>query len=363
MLTDKEKHRYSRHLILDKVGEEGQLKLKQAKVLVIGAGGLGCPVLQYLTAAGVGTIGIIDFDEVDETNLQRQILFTQQDVGVNKALAASQRLKQLNQFVEFNVYQEKLTTANALELFSKYDLVVDGTDNFSTRYLVNDACVITGKPLVYGAIYKFEGQVSVFNYNDGPTYRCLFPEPPKPGTVPSCSDIGVIGVLPGLIGTQQANEAIKIILGIGTPLSGKLLIQDALTASVMSLQVKRNQEQVEKVLEFKGDFESNNYDLFCGITPVQNEIDSDELKALIEKEKVQIIDVREEWEEPKIEELTIDNFPLDDLDDYVEQIAKEGKVVVMCQSGGRSKRAIEILEKEYNYTNLINLKGGALGWK
>ena len=243
-LTDIEKNRYSRHILLDKIGLEGQEKLKGAKVLVIGAGGLGCPVLQYLTAAGVGTIGIIDFDIVDETNLQRQILFTVNDVGVNKAEAAENRLRQLNPYVRFNIYPERLTTKNALNLFSEYDIIVDGTDNFSTRYLVNDACVITGKPLVYGAIYKFEGQVAVFNFNGGPSYRCLFPEPPKSGSVPNCSEVGVIGVLPGLIGTQQANEVIKLILEIGEPLSGKLLTYNSLDNSFFTLKVNRSEEQI-----------------------------------------------------------------------------------------------------------------------
>jgi len=219
-LGEAEKNRYSRHILLDKVGLAGQEKLKSAKVLVIGAGGLGCPILQYLTAAGVGTIGIIDFDVVDETNLQRQILFNVDDVGKSKAQCAQVHLSKQNPFVNFQVYNERINTQNALELFNQYDIIVDGTDNFSTRYLVNDSCVIANKPLVYGAIFKFEGQVAVFNYNNGPTYRCLFPEPPKAGSVPNCSDVGVMGVLPGLIGTQQANETIKIILQIGEVLSG-----------------------------------------------------------------------------------------------------------------------------------------------
>lgn len=359
MLNNKEKNRYSRHLLLDKVGEIGQQKLKAAKVLVIGAGGLGCPVLQYLTAAGVGTIGIIDFDVVDETNLQRQILFTINDIGKNKAITAKERLELLNPFVKFVVYPEKLTSKNALKIFKFYDIIVDGTDNFSTRYLVNDACVISKKPLVYGAIYKFEGQVSVFNYQVGPTYRCLFPEPPKAGSVPNCSDVGVIGVLPGIIGTQQANEVLKIILEIGTPLSGKLLIFDALQSSSTIIKIKRSEEQVNKVLCSKENFENINYDLFCGIKPIQvvDEISASELKELMQKELLQLLDVREEWEQPKIEGYDVINISLQKIPFSLELINKTKKTVVICQHGVRSLKAIEFL-KNNGYHNLINLKGG-----
>jgi adenylyltransferase/sulfurtransferase len=364
MLTDKEKYRYSRHLLLDKVGEVGQEKLKAAKVLVIGAGGLGCPVLQYLTAAGVGTIGIIDFDVVDETNLQRQILFTTNDIGKNKAIVAKERLEQLNPYVKFEVYPEKVTSKNALEIFKHYDVVVDGTDNFSTRYLVNDACVITQKPLVYGAIYKFEGQVSVFNYQGGPTYRCLFPEPPKAGSVPNCSDVGVIGVLPGLIGTQQANEVLKIILEIGTPLSGKLLIVDALQSSSISIKINRSEEQVEKVLAMATNFENNDYELFCGVkkTHHDNEISAEELKKLIKAQNIQIIDVREEWEQPKVDELNMVNIPLQTISMNLDKIDKLQIKVIVCQHGVRSLRAIDYLQQN-GFENLINLTGGIVTWK
>lgn len=356
-LTDKEKNRYSRHLLLDKVGERGQEKLKAAKVLVIGAGGLGCPVLQYLTAAGVGTIGIIDFDVVDESNLQRQVLFSVSDVGINKAIAAKNRLEQLNQYVNFNVYQEKLTTQNALNLFEQYDIIVDGTDNFSTRYLVNDACVKTNKPLVYGAIYKFEGQVSVFNYKNGPSYRCLFPEAPEAGSVPSCSDIGVIGVLPGLIGTQQANETIKLILGIGTPLSGKLVVYDALETSQFTVKIEQNEEQI--MLAQKIDFDSYDYDYFCGLKQekMENEINAKELQELITNESIQIIDVREEWEQPKVAALKAINIPLQTIPANLDKIDKSKKVVIFCQHGVRSLHAIDYL-KQHGYNNLLNLTGG-----
>lgn len=362
MLTDQEKYRYSRHLLLDKIGEQGQEKLKAAKVLVIGAGGLGCPVLQYLTAAGVGFIGIIDFDKVDETNLQRQILFTTDDVGINKALAAKNHLEQLNPYVNFDIYQEKLTNQNAIELFAQYDIIVDGTDNFSTRYLVNDACVKTNKPLVYGAIYKFEGQVSVFNYKNGPTYRCLFPEAPDPGSVPNCSEIGVVGVLPGLIGTQQANEVIKILLGIGNPLSGKLSVYDALNASQFVVDIARNEEQIKVVKEI--DLKQYDYDYFCGIKidPNMNEISSKELKDLLNNEEVQVIDVREPHEQPKVEALNAVNIPLQTIPHQLNQIDKNKKVIVYCQHGVRSLHAIDYL-KQQGFDNLINLTGGIVTWE
>lgn len=365
MLTDKEKNRYNRHILLDKVGIEGQEKLKAAKVLVIGAGGLGCPVLQYLTAVGVGNIGLIDFDVVDESNLQRQILFSVEDVGKLKVEVAKERLNQQNPFVNFESYSEKLTTKNALSIFQKYDIIVDGTDNFSTRYLVNDACVITSKPLVYGAIYKFEGQVAVFNYQGGPSYRCLFPEPPKAGSVPSCSDVGVIGVLPGLIGIQQANEVIKIILQIGTPLSGKFQTYNALNNKSMTLNIERSEEQIQKVLKESDNFETFNYDLFCGVIENNNlnKINIDELKKLYKAEKdFQVVDVRDEWEQPRIERENVLIAPLDELDDFIDQIEKNKQVVVVCQKGMRSLAAIEKLEKKYQYNNLINLEGGIVNW-
>jgi len=365
MLTDKEKYRYSRHLSLDNVGLQGQEKLKAAKVLVIGAGGLGCPVLQYLTAAGVGTIGIIDFDEVDETNLQRQILFTTDDIGMNKAATAALRLKELNPYVEFNVFNEKLTTSNALQLFPAYDIIVDGTDNFSTRYLVNDACVITVKPLVYGAIYKFEGQVTVFNYKGGPSYRCLFPDPPKDGSVPNCSDVGVIGVLPGIIGTQQANEVIKIILGIGEPLSGKLYTYNSLDNSSLTLKVNRSEMQIQKVLDVDFNFEQMEYDFFCGIKKNKNmqEITVEELKEWYDKSlDFQVVDVREEWEQPRINKENVLIAPLNELDEFIKEIATDKKVVIICQHGIRSVDALETLQKEYNLNNIINLQGGIVSW-
>lgn len=365
-LTDKEKTRYSRHISLDQVGLSGQEKIKSAKVLIIGAGGLGCPILQYLTAAGVGTIGIVDFDIVDETNLQRQILFTINDIGTNKAESAKKHLKFLNPFVNFNIYPEKLTTQNALRLFSDYDIIVDGTDNFSTRYLINDASLITDKPLVYGAIYKFEGQVTVFNYKNGPSYRCLFPEPPKPGSIPNCSDIGVIGVLPGLIGTQQANEVLKLILEIGTPLSGKLQTYNALDNTSLILNINKSEDHIQKVLSLDYNFETIDYDLFCGTIKKESpeSITIEELQDWYNESKdFQVIDVREDWEQPRVNKKNVVVIPLDELHEEFNRINKTKDVVVICQHGIRSKFAIEILEREYNFTNLINLSEGAVNWK
>jgi len=246
--------RYNRHIILSEIGQAGQDKISNAKVLVIGAGGLGCPILQYLTAAGVGSIGIVDFDVVDISNLQRQVLYGTSTLGKNKAEAAKQRLEDLNDDVSIIAYPEKLTHKNAVNLFQQYDIIVDGTDNFETRYLVNDACIITSKPLVFGAIYKFEGQVSVFNFKNGPSYRCLFPNPPEKDSVSNCSEIGVLGVLPGIIGAMQANEVLKIILELGNTLSGKLLCYNALTLQNSILKINRSEETIQSILKHKENF-------------------------------------------------------------------------------------------------------------
>ncbi|APZ47595.1 dinucleotide-utilizing protein [Polaribacter reichenbachii] len=348
MLTSEEKKQYNRHLILDKIGEKGQLKLKQAKVLVIGAGGLGCPVLQYLTAAGVGTIGIIDDDVVDQSNLQRQILYTIDDIGVSKALTASKRLSKLNPFVKFDVYQEQLTRENAVSLFEKYDIIVDGSDNFSTRYLTNDASIITKKPLVYGAIFKFEGQVSVFNFNGSGSYRCLYPTPPKPNESPNCSEIGVLGVLPGIIGSFQANEVIKMICEIGEVLTNKVLIYDTLTMRQLTLKFEKSEKESITKLE-------EDYDFFCGIKSVKNEITIDEVEKNIEL--YNLLDVREEYEH---EDFNIggQNIPLSELDDRFDEVDIQKPIVVYCASGLRSKKAIDILKENNKNIILINLKNG-----
>lgn len=348
-------NRYSRHILLHEIGITGQQKLAQAKVLVVGAGGLSCPVLQYLAAAGIGTLGIIDFDVVEESNLQRQVLFGTSFLGKNKALAAKERLTDLNQEITINAYPEKLTVKNALVLFSEYDIVVDGTDNFATRYLVNDACVITDKPLVYGAIFKFEGQVSVFNYQNGPSYRCLFPEPPKAGSVPSCSEVGVLGVLPGIIGSMQANEVLKMVLGTGEVQSGKLLMYDSLKANFSTFKIKRVQAQVEKALALKDGFEAMDYDFFCGIETV-NEISAVDAVA---KQNVRFIDVRELHEQPKIPSLNPMLVPLAELNQRLNEMDNNRDLVVFCQTGIRSKTAVGIL-KQNGFKNSYSLKGGAV---
>lgn len=364
MLTNHDKIRYQRHISLQEIGIAGQEKLKQSRVLVVGAGGLGCPILQYLTAAGVGTIGIVDFDVVDETNLQRQILFTHEDIDKNKANCAKKRLTHLNPHIDIHSHPIKLTPKNALELFEQYDIVVDGTDNFSTRYLINDACIISGKPLVYGAIYKFEGQVAVFNYENGPSYRCLFPEIPAEDSIPNCSEVGVLGVLPGIIGTFQANEVLKILLNIGEVLSGKLLIYNTLNHSHTLLNVAQSPVEIEKVLAQKASFSDQNYELLCGVKKQEymQEIDASALKEMLQQEDIQVIDVREEWEEPKVAELRAINIPMSSLLDNLDKIDRTKKKVIYCQHGIRSLNCINYLQ-ENNYTNLINLTGGIVTWK
>lgn len=347
-LSHEENIQYSRHLILDEIGEIGQEKLKAAKVLVIGAGGLGCPILQYLTAAGVGTIGIIDNDTVDQTNLQRQIVYRHCDLGKFKAEIAAKSLLQLNPFVIFNVFVEKLTTNNALKLFSNYDIIVDGTDNFPTRYLINDAAVITNKPVVFGSIFKFEGQVAVFNYQNGPTYRCLYPNPPQIDTVPNCSEIGVLGILPGIIGALQANEVVKIICGFGDLLSGKLLTFNALTLEQNILNFKKNNNLTITCLE-------NDYNSFCGISKKINEITFEQLLKSIEN--YTLLDVRNHLEREHFNIGGI-HIPLQELEERYVEIPSNKKVVVYCKAGVRSKMAIDILERKHLNVDFINLKNG-----
>ncbi|MGB1042041.1 MAG: molybdopterin-synthase adenylyltransferase MoeB [Tenacibaculum sp.] len=347
-LTKEEQKQYDRHLILDKIGEEGQLKLKQAKVLVIGAGGLGCPILQYLTAAGVGTIGVIDDDVVSQSNLQRQILYKMNDVGSSKAITATQRLSQLNPFVNFNVFNEKLTAHNAIELFKNYDVIIDASDNFATRYLTNDAAVLTNKPLIYGAIFKFEGQVSVFNYKGSATYRCLYPNPPKPEESPNCSQVGVVGVLPGIIGALQANEAIKIICEIGEVLANKLLMYDTLSMRQMILKFDKSKHSTVTELE-------KDYAFFCGIKPIAKEITLKDFQK--NKEKYHLLDVRENWEREQ-HHIGGQHIPLGELSDRFNELDTQNDVVVYCKSGIRSQKAIEFLKEQFADTVFINLKGG-----
>lgn len=371
MLSEKEISRYSRHLLLPEIGTRGQEKLKKSRVLVIGAGGLGCPVLMYLASAGIGKIGIVDFDLVDETNLQRQILYNAGDIGKYKSETAKHKLSIQNPHIEIESIQNKLTVHNTMGLFSGYDIIIDGTDNFSTRYMVNDACALLGKPLVSGSIFKFEGQVSVFNLKNkdgkfGPTYRCLFPSPPLPETSPSCSEIGVLSVLPGIIGTLMANEVIKMITGLGEILSGKILIVDTLTLNFRTIDIERNVQEVKSAPQNAEEFKKNDYDFFCGLETGMfkfNEISPKELLGLMaRKEKIQLLDVRELNEQPEFYKLNSLRIPLNEIEKNAEKISLDKKIIVICQSGIRSKKAIQLLSEKLSFRNLYNLTGGITEW-
>lgn len=363
-LSGAEMARYARHITIPEFGLEGQKKLKQAKVLVIGSGGLGSPVLLYLAAAGVGTIGIVDFDTVDESNLQRQILFNVNDVGHSKAETAKSRLEALNPHINIIVYKTRFTRENALELVSQYDVVADGTDNFPTRYLVNDACVLAGKVNVYASIFQFEGQVSVFNFLNadgtrGPNYRDMFPEPPPPGLVPNCAEGGVLGVLPGIIGSMQASEVIKVVTGVGEPLAGRLFLFDAASFTTRILKVQKS--PATKITELI------NYEQFCGIEPpaekrAVKEVSVQELHELFEQSvDFQLIDVREPHEYA-VANLDGELIPLATVAGAAHRISKNKKVIVHCRSGVRSANAIRELEDLFGFDNLYNLKGGILAW-
>ncbi len=354
MLGTAEIARYGRQMILPELGEAGQEKLKQARVLVIGAGGLGCPVLQYLTAAGVGTIGIADMDVVSESNLHRQILYTSADVGEPKVAVAARKLAQQNPYVQFELHPNGISVENALELVQGYDMVVDGSDNFPTRYLVSDACTILKKPLVFGAISQFEGQLSVFNYQNGPSYRCLFPEPPPVGEIPNCAEAGVLGVLPGIIGTLQAAEAIKIICGMGEVASGKLLLFDALTLSFSSFKFPRT-NQADAITSLQAD-----YGVTCAIT---QEVSAAELKRWQQNGKqVQVLDVRE-MQEYEAYNIGGELVPLSELEEMLDDLTLQPEVVVLCQSGMRSKQAIALLEARFPEVRFYNLAGGLAAWE
>ncbi len=383
-LTNDEIARYSRHLILPEVGMEGQQKLKAAKVLCVGTGGLGAPLALYLTAAGVGTIGLVDFDVVDESNLQRQIIHSQATVGMLKVDSAEVMLKGLNKNVNVVKHNEMLTSANALEIFKDYDVIADGTDNFQTRYLVNDACVLTGKPNAYGSIFRFEGQASVFATEEGPCYRCLYPEPPPPGLVPSCAEGGVLGILPGLVGVIQATEVIKLILGIGEPLIGRLLLVDALGMSFRTLKLRKNPEcpacgthEIRELID---------YDQFCGIAPPAGDgplevsshgavdaaaplvdgvpqISVEDLKRRFDAgDKPFVLDVREPHEYA-IVNLGAPLIPVGQVSQRLGEIpvGKDEEIVVHCKTGGRSQKAAQQL-KTAGFTNVHNLAGGITAW-
>ncbi len=374
-LEGEEIKRYSRHLILPEIGMDGQRKLKAASVLCIGAGGLGSPVAMYLAAAGIGRIGIVDFDVVDYSNLQRQIIHGTSDVGRSKLQSAKDTIAALNPHVHVEGYETALSSQNALELFKPYDVIVDGTDNFPTRYLVNDACVLTGKPNAYGSIFRFEGQASVFATKDGPCYRCLYPEPPPPGLVPSCAEGGVLGVLPGMIGMIQATEAIKLILGVGEPLIGRFLIYDALKMRFRELKLRKDPDcpvcgthpTVTALID---------YEQFCGVRPepaaprvssggtVSNEweISPVELKQRMDAgETLQIVDVREpnEYQINRIPGTTL--IPLGELPRRYQELDLDREIILHCKMGGRSAKAQDFL-RTVGVTNTKNLKGGVLAW-
>jgi molybdopterin/thiamine biosynthesis adenylyltransferase/rhodanese-related sulfurtransferase/molybdopterin converting factor small subunit len=370
-LNNDEVRRYSRHLIMPEVGVEGQRKLKQARVLCIGAGGLGSPASLYLAAAGVGTLGLVDFDTVDFSNLQRQVLFSTDDVGRPKIKAATDRLRGLNPNIRVVGHETALNSNNALDLFRDYDIIVDGTDNFPTRYLTNDACVLLNKPNVYGSIFRFDGQVSIFATKNGPCYRCLYPEPPPPGLVPSCAEGGVLGVLPGVVGTIQATEAIKLIIGAGDPLIGRLLLFDALQMKFRTLKLQRDPNcpvcgdhpTVTKLID---------YEQFCGITPAvkaadagklapELEISVVDLKARLDKGDVWLLDVREprEFEITRIAGSTL--IPLGELPKRLDELPKDRDIAIHCKSGVRSAKAVNIL-KDKGFNRVQNVRGGILEW-
>jgi sulfur-carrier protein adenylyltransferase/sulfurtransferase len=368
-LSKEEVMRYSRHLIMPEVGMDGQLKLKQAKVLCIGTGGLGAPLGLYLAAAGVGRIGLVDFDSVDLTNLQRQILFGTNDIGRPKIEAATDRLRNLNPDIQIDRFETRLTSENALEILQNYDIVVDGTDNFPTRYLVNDACVILGKPNVYGSIFRFEGQITIFGAPGGPCYRCLYPEPPPPGLVPSCAEGGVLGVLPGIVGAIQAAETLKLIIGKGEPLIGRLLLFDALAMRFRELKLRKNPEcpacgehpTITKLID---------YAEFCGVRGEEAvsaaqttvpEIAPRELKSRLDRgDDLFILDVREPHEY-QICNLGGHLIPLGELSRRVNELDSSREIVAHCRSGKRSAEAVEFL-RSAGFRKVLNLKGGILAW-
>lgn len=390
-LTNEEIKRYSRHLIMPEVGIEGQRKLKAASVLLIGTGGLGSPTALYLAAAGIGRMGLVDYDVVDSSNLQRQIIHGESTIGVSKLDSAEQRIKDINPNIQIDKYNVPLTSDNALELFEPYDVIIDGTDNFPTRYLVNDACVKLGKPNVYGSIFRFEGQLSVFYAEEGPCYRCMFPEPPPPGLVPSCAEGGVLGILPGTIGTMQATEAIKVILGIGETMVGRMLLYDALDMSFTTINVRKNPNCPVCGIP-ADDVELIDYEQFCGMPAHDHssfsigrheghvhEIDVQTFKQRLDAgEELVVLDVREphEWEISTLDGVL--HIPKGDIqaaknavlagrklydESLLTQIPKDQEVVVYCRAGQRSADVIAMLtEIGYDNDKLLNLHGGILAW-
>ena len=367
-LSNEEIGRYSRHLIMPEVGMEGQLKLKNAKVLLIGTGGLGAPVAMYLAAAGVGKLGLVDFDTVDVSNLQRQVIHGTKDIGKKKVDSAEETMKDINPFIEVVKYEVPLTSANALEILKDYDIVADGTDNFPTRFLVNDACVLLGIPNVYASIFRFEGQATVFCKDDGPCYRCLYPEPPPPGLVPSCAEGGVLGILPGVVGLIQATEVIKLILGEGQSLQGRLMLYDALAMKFRELKIRRNPECQGKCTVVK---ELIDYQQFCGVphqeAPLPAPVSSTDIAPLDVKRLIDsgadfvLVDVREphEYQICKIDKAKL--MPLGDLPKRLGELDKNADIVMHCKMGGRSATACDLLRAS-GFTKVRNMTGGIQAW-
>ncbi len=368
MATNISYQRYQRQMILKNFGESGQQKLLQAKVLVIGAGGLGCPALQYLTAAGIGTIGIADDDVVSLSNLHRQILFTVNDIGLNKAALAAEKLRQLNNEINIIVYAERLTTQNAFAIIGRYDIIIDGTDNFASRYMINDACVLLNKTLVYGAVSQYEGQVAIFNYKNNETdeavnYRDLFPQPPKENEVLNCAEAGVLGVLPGIIGTMQANETIKLITGIGKPLINCMLTYNALNNKMYELELFARPQTRALIPKNKIIFEQTNYDWLCSASIDAQEIDGTFLNELLSSAEVDVIDVRELYELPAIEAFAHHKIPLSQLTENISLINAR-TLICICQSGKRSLLAAKQLATVFGDSKKIySLRGGIILWK
>lgn len=369
-LNSEELMRYSRHLVMPEVGMEGQRKLKNSSVLIVGTGGLGSPISLYLAAAGVGRLGLVDYDTVDESNLQRQIIHDQHSIGKKKVESARKRLEAVNPFIQIDIYHEIFSSENAQRISKDYSILVDGTDNFPTRYLLNDLAVFSGKPYVYGSVFRFEGQVSVFDARRGPCYRCLFPEPPEPGLIPSCAEGGVLGVMPGIIGTLQATEVIKLILGVGDPLIGKLLLVDALSSEFQTIQIQKDKECL--VCSDKPAIKSLiDYEEFCGAPFVntnsiellpENEISPEELKKKIDAgEVIKIIDVRTPLEAQISKFPNAEFSPLEKLEENARQWKSNSPIVFICRTGVRSSRAVDKLVK-MGFKNVKHLTGGINAW-
>ena len=360
-------NRYKRQIQLQEIGQVGQDKIAQAKVLIIGAGGLGCPALQYLAAAGVGMLGIVDFDVVEMSNLQRQILYGVDNIGQSKAITAAKKLKALNPEIKIKTYNCQIDVINAFEILEKYDLIIDGSDNFSTRYLINDACLILDKPLIYGAVLRFEGQIGVFNLADAnhvkTNYRDAFPEFPEVSTVMSCNDVGVLGVVPGIIGTMQATEALKIITGVGKPLTNKIVTYNALENTFYDVEIVPNIDPSIDYPKSKAAFLNYDYSWFCNSNLDTKSISVEEFDILRTNERTTVIDVREKGEFPVVNEFLFESIPLSEFRNLVSTIAQENKIVFFCKSGQRSAQAVKLLKEKFPDCQAYSLTGGIDEWK